>query len=81
MRKYIILSISKYRLKHTNSTRKKAISYQIHDLKPVKKVSPTFYFVRKINKKGYPQLVSPKVSPTIFLTFKKEILKLLVFPV
>ena len=81
MRKYIILSISKYRLKHTNSTQKKAISYQTHDLKPVKKVCPTFYFAHKINKKGYAQLVCPKVCPTPFLTFKEEILKPLVFPV
>lgn len=49
--------------------------------KTVKKVCPTFYFVRKINKKWYAQLVCPKVCPTPFLTFKKEILKPFVFPV
>nr|DAV31659.1 MAG TPA: hypothetical protein [Caudoviricetes sp.] len=34
-----------------------------------------------MNKKGYAQLVCPKVCPTPFLTFKREILKPLVFPV
>lgn len=42
---------------------------------------PNFSFFAQKNKKGYAQLVCPKVCPTPFLTFKKEILKPLVFPV